>query len=234
MTGSSLAIAVPNEQVYVVSEDATGSTTNKAASGSATKDLDKLILADKRTTTYRILFTDAQLLGDLQNVAKARTITYVGVSEHPWADIGQSSIGILPRKKIVTSFEPHLRQATVKKLRVLVDEFALAIGHPEAAVVMNELKSELTETYKRSIGSPETRNFASAISILQDFLRPHWSMISSDKLRSVSERLDWLGAQDKVDARLLNSFFSDIRRILGGRMFFESTEDLSEPEPEED
>lgn len=198
------------------------------------KDFESAVRDSAGTHYYQLYITDAQVPRGLERAGKTKIVNYIVEAGLPPARLRQASIVDLPKKKIVTTFEPHLRHASIRRLRTLVDEFAMAIGHPEAAVVMNELRSELSETYRQSIGAPDTRNFATAISILQDFLRPHWSMISSDTLRSVSERLDWLSAQDKLDARLLDKFFSDMKRILGGRIVFESTEDASEVEPEDE
>jgi hypothetical protein len=232
MTGTSDAFATQDEDAYEILVETTATTTSKGTSSPDMKDLEAVARAGNRTKYYQFYVTDPQVR-HLEKAAKTKAITYAFASGQPPARVVQLSIGELPRKKIVTTFEPHLRQASLRKLRTLVDEFAVAIGHPEAAVVKDELRSELTETYKRTIGAQDTRNFASAISILQDFLRPHWSVISSDKLRAVSERLGWLGAQDKLDARLLDKFFSDMKRIFGGRIVFESTEDAFEDEQEE-
>jgi hypothetical protein len=129
------------------------------------------------------------------------------------------SIAELPRpSRLVTTFEPHLRQATVKRLQDLFVQLRQAIGQPDAATVTSELRAVLTDTYKRSVQSQETRNFATAISLLQDFLRPHWSQLSLEKLDQVSDRLGTLGSYAELNARLLQKFYRDLFGVIGNRI----------------
>lgn len=177
--------------------------------------------------------TGAQVPRDLEKiVGKDNVIAFdiKGTSRQLLAR--HTSIRELPKTRIITTFEPHLRQAAVKRLRLLVDEFRQAIGHPETAVLENELRSALTEIYKESISGADTRNFATAISILQEFLRPHWSRLSLDKLAAISERLGWLAGQEKLEARLLDKFYGDMTGVLGSRISFETGEDESEEDLE--
>src|SRR2546423_2770255 len=105
----------------------------------------------------------------------------------------KSKIADLPfRGQLVTSFEPHLRQSTVRDLQSLLTQFQHSIGKPTAAIAKAELIDTLASTYKRSALNAETRNFASAVSLLQDFLRPHWSEISTDTVDAVSKSLNTL------------------------------------------
>jgi len=132
---------------------------------------------------------------------------------------GRSALADLPRPaRIVTTFEPHLRQTTVAKLQSLVEDFRNALDSPAAAAAKAELKAALTETYRRSALEPETRNFATAVSLLLDFLQPHWSDISALKLDGISEKLLWLGSQADVRPRILGKFYSELAAVVGGRI----------------
>ena len=95
------------------------------------------------------------------------------------ADHNRYLLVSLPRVKISTQFEPHLRQASIKRLQNVMTEFQHSIGRPEVAVVREELKDVLLETYKQAVTAPETRSFATAVSMIQGFLRPHWSNLAS-------------------------------------------------------
>jgi hypothetical protein len=144
----------------------------------------------------------------------------------PW----KSQLSEAPRHlRIVATFEPHLRQASVKKLKMLFEEFAESIGQPKVAVAKEELNALLTDTYKRSVLDPETRNFATAISLLQDFLRPHWSQISKEQLGGISGKLSDLAAHPELNPRLLERFYRDLVSVTGGRIAIslETDEDSS-------
>jgi len=124
----------------------------------------------------------------------------------------------LPRTHIATTFEPHFRQSTVKRLLELVGHFRLSIGRPESAASVATLRAFLTDAYSKSIQAQETRNLATAISLLQDFLRPHWSKISTQKLQAVSEKLEWLGSQDEISPHILAKFYDELVTAVGSRI----------------
>lgn len=131
----------------------------------------------------------------------------------------QVSIAELPRpSRLVTTFEPHLRQSTVKRLQDLFMQLRHAIGQPNAATVTSELRAVLTDTYKKSVQNEETRNFATAISLLQDFLRPHWSQLSVEKLEQVSEKLGILTTYAELSPRVLQKFYRDLFGVIGSRI----------------
>lgn len=126
---------------------------------------------------------------------------------------------------LVTSFEPHLRQSTVKNLQSLFGEFKRSIGQPMAAVTKAELIDTLTKTYKKTALSPETRNFASAVSLLQDLLRPHWSQIAPEKIDAVSRSLDMLVSRADLSSSVLESFYRDMVSAVGSGISVDVEED---------
>lgn len=141
----------------------------------------------------------------------------------------------LPKSKISTSFEPHLRQLAVKRIQGLMSEFRHSIGEPEAATVREELKGALIETYKQAAVSLETRNFATAISLLQDFLRPHWSELPAGQVIEVDARLSWLSSQEELSTSTLTQFYRDLAGVLKTRILLApSVESQDEGEDESD
>jgi hypothetical protein len=130
--------------------------------------------------------------------------------------------GSLPTLKISTSFEPHLRQASVKKLQSLVVDFQHAIGRPEVSLVREELKDTLFETYRQAVAAPETRSFATAVSMIQGFLRPHWSDIPQEKLAGVADKLGWLDAQRDLSSATLSKFYRDLGTVIGSGISVEA------------
>jgi hypothetical protein len=131
------------------------------------------------------------------------------------------------------AFEPHFRQNTVKKVTALFVQLEQSIGQPEAATTMMETRAFLTDSYKKSAISPDTRNFASAISLLQNFLRPHWSEISQEKLRGVNEIFSRLSSSSDVTPRTLRRLYSDLTAVLGSKIRL-STEMADDEAFEED
>lgn len=134
------------------------------------------------------------------------------------AEPSTSQIGDLPRMRLSTRFEPHFRQAAVERMTSLVAQFRQSIGNPEAAVVEAELRAFLSKTYRQSALNSETRNFATAVSLLQDFLRPHWSEISVDKLTDISGRLVWLNSQTELSPRIVESFYNSLVSVVGSKI----------------
>lgn len=120
------------------------------------------------------------------------------------------------RYRIVTEYEPHLRQATVERLSELFGRLRATLGKPETAARVFGLKRFMAIAYRESAGSPETRSFASAISLLQDFLRPHWSEISADKIDGVAGALNWLREIPAVSPRDLERLHEKLAQVLGG------------------
>lgn len=120
------------------------------------------------------------------------------------------------RRYIVTEYEPHLRQSTVEGLLQRFERLRAALGGPETAARMAGLRRFLTDAYRQSAQVEETREFASAISLLQDFLYPHWSEISAEKLDKVTHALDWLRKLPRVTPRDLGDLHEKLSLILGG------------------
>jgi|GEM_PF-4946546 len=142
----------------------------------------------------------------------------------------------LPKVKISTQFEPHLRQSSVRRLQTLMTEFQHSIGQPEVAVVREELKDALLETYKQAVVMPETRSFATAISMIQGFLRPHWSTLPQNQIAGITGELTWLDSQRDLSSATLTKFYRDLASVVGSRISPEAPpiEDTDGDEEEND
>lgn len=135
----------------------------------------------------------------------------------------QSSLKELPRpKRIVVTFEPHFRKSTIGNLQSAVSRFRQSLGEADAAACKAALKLVLAQTYKQSVLSPDTRNLASAISLLEMFLRPHWSQISAPKLDAINEKLKWLAAQEEITSRVLERLYRELVAVIGSRILIQS------------
>jgi hypothetical protein len=123
----------------------------------------------------------------------------------------------LPRRgHIVTEYEPHLRQRTVGRLCGLSGQLRDTLGQPETATIQYELSLFMAEVYREAVRDPQTRNLATAVSLLQDFLHPHWSTISLEKLNAVAEILGWLREQTTLTPRALEILQEKLSGTLGG------------------
>ena len=132
---------------------------------------------------------------------------------------------------MVTTFEPLLRESTVRNLQGLFTQFRHSIGQPKAAIAKAELVDTLTKTYKKSALDPETRNFASAMTLLQDFLRPHWSHIDGKTVEAVSDTLGNLVSKSDLGPSALESFYRNLSGIVGTGI---SVEGIEMPEDDDD
>jgi len=137
------------------------------------------------------------------------------------------------RGRLVTAFEPHLRQSTVQNLQSLFTQFRYAIGQPKAAVAKAELVDTLTKAYKKSALDPETRNFASAVTLLQEFLRPHWSDIDGKKVEAVSDSLGTLISKSDLSSSVLEGFYRNLLGIVGTGLSVEGI-DISDTDDDGD
>jgi hypothetical protein len=165
--------------------------------------------------------TGAQVVSELQRLHGTLPAVFISGSNKPEIETvpGRSQLNELPRAvRVVTTFEPHLRQSTVKRLQGLFEQFEHSIGQPKVAVAKEELKAALTDAYKMSVLSPETRNFATGISLLQDFLRPHWSEISPAQLSGINAKLSDLASHLELTPRVLERFYRDLAAVTGGRI----------------
>ncbi len=141
----------------------------------------------------------------------------------------------LPRpSRIVTKFEPHLRERTIVRLSQLFEQLRVALGKSETATRVCEIRLFMADAYRESVEVPDARNLASAISLLQDFLRPHWSQISSEKINAVTETLGRLRVQAKVAPHVLERLQDELTGILGGLTIElqSDEEEASEPDDE--
>jgi hypothetical protein len=146
----------------------------------------------------------------------------IGRFGYPAIALGQTFLRELERpERFVITFEPHLRRYTFKQILSLFERLQVDIGQPQAATTLSELRATLTTAYKRSALNPETRNLATAISLLQDFLRPHWSRIAAESLNEIRKDLLWLTSQSELNAQVLQKFYRDLTVVMGQPLSFE-------------
>jgi hypothetical protein len=139
---------------------------------------------------------------------------------------------------LITSYEPHLRIEATKRIALLLDRFSASVDTPDAATRLAELRLSLSDLYRKSLGG-ETRNFATAISILQDMLRPHWSEISREKLTNVSRVVGELREKPRISPKDVERFYGKLVEVLGvelslGISDFDEQEGQEEAEERED
>jgi hypothetical protein len=169
-----------------------------------------------------------KMVRDLAGTAHV-VISIAGVLHPAAKHQEQTSLKELPRpKRLVTTFEPHFRQFAIKRLQSAIGKFRESLGRPEAAASKAALRAALTEAYKQSVLNPETRNLASAVSLVQDFLRPHWSQISAQKLEGISEKLGWVAGQPKLSSHVLEKLYRDLVGVVGSRIVTDVAEDEDE------
>ena len=113
-------------------------------------------------------------------------------------------------------------------------EFQHSIGRPEIAVVRGELKDALLETYKQAVAAPETRSLATAVSMIQGFLRPHWSNLPQSQVAAIAERLTWLDSQRDLGTATLTKFYRDLASVVGTGISIEAPIAECADEDEED
>jgi hypothetical protein len=117
--------------------------------------------------------------------------------------------------RFVTEYEPHLRHQAIEEVVSLFERLRHSLGRPDAATRLEQLKLYLTETYRHSVADPETRDFATAISMLQDVLRPHWSELSPGTLDEVSTVLEELRYEKRLNRSILERFYRQLSLPLG-------------------
>ncbi len=133
-----------------------------------------------------------------------------------------STLKVLPRpRRLATEYEPHLTHRTTEGLLSLFESFSESLGSAAAPARAAELRLRLADAYRNSVARPETRDFATAISMLQDLLRPHWSKIPAPKLELVSERLRRLDSEKDLTPLVLTKFYAHLSADLGSGITLE-------------
>lgn len=136
----------------------------------------------------------------------------------------------LPRpRRIVTRYEPHLREKLVRTLVSLFDRFEVSLGTIEAPTRILELREYLTDAYRQSLQA-QTRNLATAISMLQDLTRPHWTQISREKVKQISGVLQKLSEERNLSANVLGRYYQSLVDIVGTGIILEMNDDEEEKE----
>ncbi len=175
---------------------------------------------------------------DLKALAKSDSIIIIRTSAgtvDPENLATRVGLNYLPKAKISTAFEPHLRHSSVRKIQTLMSEFRHSVGRPEISTIREELKGTLADTYRQAVLSPETRTFATAVSMLQDFLRPHWSSLPEQQLIGIDAKLVWLDSQQELGPATLTKFYRDLVSVLGAQISLNaSTDEADEAAGESD
>lgn len=139
-----------------------------------------------------------------------------GYTESLRSGLGGRPLGVLSRPvRLETRYEPHFRQFVVERLFRLFERFRDGLGRPDAAARISELRSFLADLYKQSATDSETRNLATALSMLQDLIQPHWSSIGVDRVNEVAEILGWLRIQQNLTPQIIEKFYGRLSAKLG-------------------
>jgi hypothetical protein len=174
--------------------------------------------------------TGAQVLAPDLAGTQHSVISIARAAAHPVAQRDQKTqLSELPRpKRLVTSFEPHFRRSTIGRLQSSISNFKGTLGQPGAATSQTVLRAILTDIYRQTALSAETRNLASIMSLLQDFLRPHWSQISAQKLDRINEGLGWVATQPDLSSHTIERFYRELAGVVDSRIVIEAVEDEEE------
>ena len=125
-------------------------------------------------------------------------------------------LGELARpKRFIKSYEPLVRQATLEKLVKLFDMFKASLGRPECATRRKELQLHLADIYRQMVRRREARQFATAISMIQDVLQPHWSQISGEKIDAIIEILRRLRQHRRLTPAIVEKHYHELVNSVG-------------------
>ena len=128
----------------------------------------------------------------------------------------------LPKpNRLATQYEAHFVHRTTQRLLTLFEAFRESLGSAAAAARAAELRLRLADAYREGVARTETRDFATAISILQDLLKLHWSNIPPEKLQAISERLRRLDIAKEITPSVITRFYGELATALGSGIVLE-------------
>jgi hypothetical protein len=126
------------------------------------------------------------------------------------------ALEVLPRpRRLETEYEPHLRYRAIVRLLSLFRNFKDSLGGPAAATRAAELRASLTEIYHETALRADSRNFATAVSMLQDLLRPHWSKVPVSEVEAVCDYLERLDSAPELGPSPIARFYEQVSATLG-------------------
>jgi len=133
---------------------------------------------------------------------------------------------VLPRPdRLAVEYGPHLVRRTIDGLLSSFESFRDSVGNPAAATKAAEVRLSLANAYRSVALRPETRNFATTISMLQDMLRPHWSQIPIDKIDAVTAELRAFSSVQKITPSLIARFHKHVSAGLGSQISLDICEE---------
>jgi hypothetical protein len=118
-----------------------------------------------------------------------------------------------------------LVRRTIEGLLPSFESFRDSVGNPAAATRAAELRRSLASAYRSVVLRPETRDFATTLSMLQDLLRPHWSQIPIEKIDAVTATLRDLNSVNKFTPSLIATFYKHISADLGTHISLDGGEE---------
>jgi hypothetical protein len=87
----------------------------------------------------------------------------------------------IPRPSLIAlSFEPHARKEILELLGTRLSGLRETLGQPGVATAVARLRADLKKGYETASRRDDMANFASVISVLQDYCYMHWSEMSVD------------------------------------------------------
>jgi hypothetical protein len=132
----------------------------------------------------------------------------------------------IPRPFLLArSFEPHVRRDILQALTLRISELNQTLGQPGVAIAMAQLRAELKSVYELATLREDMANFASVISLLQDYCYMHWSKMNSSQLIGIDEALNLLKKKSEVSPKDITRF-SAVLRGEGRSIDYPSTEQL--------
>jgi len=137
-----------------------------------------------------------------------------------------ATLRALPRpERLAAEYEPHLIHRTVEGLLSLFEAFRDSLGSAAAAARAVELRARLSDAYREGILRPETRDFATTVSMLQDLLRPHWSQIPADRIDAVCDRFRELSSIKRLTPSAVTTFYKKVSATLGSGISLDVNEE---------
>ncbi len=96
----------------------------------------------------------------------------------------------IPRPFLIAlSFEPHARKEILESLSARISELRQTLGEMGVATSIAHLRADLKNGYDRASLRDDMANFASILSLLQDYCYMHWSDMSADQLTRIENTL---------------------------------------------
>ena len=137
-----------------------------------------------------------------------------------------SALKKIPRPSLIArSFEPHARKEILQLLAARISELRQTLDKPGVATAVARLRADLKKGYEAASLRDDMANFASVISLLQDYCYMHWSKMSADQLARIENTLIGIRKKSEISAKDITRFAAALRE-QGRFLDYPSTDQL--------